>query len=261
MKKLSIIIPSFNSEKTIRACIESVVAECKTIETEYEILVVDDGSSDASPKIIQELADENKNIVYIHQENAGPSSARNKGLSCVSGDFIALNDSDDVWLQGKLKVQLQYLEEHKDVDLVTCQYGNSVMSSKAKIITFKDMAFHNYFSTMTVLFRNCIKEIRFPEDMKYSEDMRFFLTIMLKHKCAYMPFMAAQNFYSEDLFRETGLSSRLGKMEKGELSNIFYIFKEKKISFPVYLCAICFSLMKFLRRCLFYCVRKIQNKK
>ena len=260
MTQLSVIIPSYNSENTIEACLASVVDECNSCSIDYEILVIDDGSNDSSPDIIKKLAEKNKNIIYIRQENAGPSAARNNGLARAQGEFIALNDSDDIWLEGKLKKQFEYLTNNPEVDLVSCQYSKPSKYNAEKVVSLKDMAFHNYFLTPTVVFRKNVNNVQFPENLKYSEDMRYFLTVLLNHKCAYLPFVGSRNFFNKLSFGDSGLSSHLFLMEKGELSNIAFIFKQRKISFFVYIAAIIYSLLKFLRRLIFSTLHKIIKK-
>ena len=257
---LSVIIPSYNSEKSINQCIDSVVNECTSNSLEYEIIIIDDGSTDSSPQILDELSKNNSNIKVIHQENAGPSAARNKGLEIAKGQFIALNDSDDIWLEGKLKTQIGFLKSHTDIDLIG---GNSgiIRNDNERIITMRNMAFHNYFHTSTVIFRNFTNKFFFPLDMKYSEDMRFFLTIMLEHKAYYMPIMFSCNYINKISFGASGLSSNLLKMENGELQNIKFIYKNKKISLIIYISACLYSFLKFLRRLIISKINKIKKGK
>ena len=259
MKNISIIIPSYNSEKTIVPCIESVVRECSSCNLSYEILAIDDGSTDSSPELIQSMSLKDRNIVYIHQENAGPSAARNNGLSKATGELIAFIDSDDIWLEGKLKLQLEYMNAHPDVELIGCKYFGASNFNTEKFVTFKDMSFHNYFATPTVIFKNTAQNVRFPENMKYSEDMRFFLTIMLDHKAGYIPFVGARNYSNKSTYGDSGLSSHLRKMEAGELSNLRFIFKHKRISLPLFLFAYIYSIAKFFRRCIISAIRKIKK--
>ncbi len=92
--KASIIIPVYNTEKFLRQCIESVLAQKNA---NIETILVDDGSTDSSPIICNEFAKLNDAIKVIHKKNGGLSSARNAGISAATGDVIFFLDSDDYW--------------------------------------------------------------------------------------------------------------------------------------------------------------------
>lgn len=94
--KLSIIIPCYNSAEFIEDCLESVLPN---IQSDMEVIVVNDGSTDDSNDIIINVGHRypDKNLIIINQENAGLSAARNKGLSIASGEYISLLDSDDIY--------------------------------------------------------------------------------------------------------------------------------------------------------------------
>ena len=92
MKKVSIIVPVYNSEKTIKRCVQSVLNQTYT---QYELILVDDGSTDLSGKLCEELAEKKNNIIVIHQKNGGVSVARNTGIDVASGEYILFLDSDD----------------------------------------------------------------------------------------------------------------------------------------------------------------------
>jgi glycosyltransferase involved in cell wall biosynthesis len=89
---ISIVIPVYNSEKYLRKCINSILLNKKT---NYEIILVNDGSNDDSAKICNEFLRFNNNIKYIFQSHLGVSAARNKGISLSSGKYIIFVDSDD----------------------------------------------------------------------------------------------------------------------------------------------------------------------
>ena len=92
MEKISVIIPVYNAEKTIRRCLESIMS---SEYEEYEVILIDDGSTDNSVSIISEFANRNRRIKIFTQPNSGPSAARNKGLTLAEGEIIAFVDSDD----------------------------------------------------------------------------------------------------------------------------------------------------------------------
>lgn len=246
---LSVIIPAYNSQNTIKECINSVVSECVESNITYEVLIIDDGSKDQTVMRVKELQAENANIKIISQENAGPSAARNHGLKIAQGNLIAFNDSDDIWLKGKLKTQLQYLKENPHVDLICSQYGDTDRSSTPIKITPKMELFHNYFVVQTCIIKKSVSESKkFPVDMKYSEDMRFFVDVLKDYNCYYYPVPATTSISGKRQFGETGLSANLNKMYKGEVSNLRFLYKNTQISFITYLGAVLYSVAKFLRR-------------
>lgn len=93
-KRLSIIVPVYNVEKYIERCLLSLLNQ-DIPKSEYEIIVVNDGTSDNSADIAQSIADKNENIIVIHRENGGLSAARNTGMEYVHGEYIMFVDSDD----------------------------------------------------------------------------------------------------------------------------------------------------------------------
>jgi len=104
MVRVSVIIPTHNRAGLLQEAIESVLAQDFT---DYELIVVDDGSSDNTHQVIGPYA---ASLCYVYQENRGVSAARNRGISLAKGEFIAFLDSDDLWLKKKLSRQLAFFE-------------------------------------------------------------------------------------------------------------------------------------------------------
>lgn len=121
--KVSVIIPTYNRASMIIECIESVFNQ---IFTDFEIIIVDDGSSDNTEAVLRPYLDR---ITYIRQENKGNAAARNTGIEVAKGEFVAFLDSDDLWLPDKLEKQVRYLEDHPDIDMVC---GNGVIFGNTK---------------------------------------------------------------------------------------------------------------------------------
>ena len=99
--KLSIIVPVYNVEKYLVECIESILNQKYSV---YEIILVDDGSTDSSGKICDEYSKKYKNIITIHKSNAGLGMARNTGLENATGDFVGFIDSDDFYSKDYLEI-------------------------------------------------------------------------------------------------------------------------------------------------------------
>lgn len=108
MPSVSVIIPTFNRKAFLQECIESVLSQTFR---DFELIVVDDGSTDDSEKLLQQ---HKENLRYFKQEQRGPSSARNFGIRKSCGDWICFLDSDDLWLPDKLHVQMRYVLENPD---------------------------------------------------------------------------------------------------------------------------------------------------
>ena len=90
--EISIIVPVYNVEKYLKRCIDSILNQSFT---DFELILVDDGSTDNSGEIIDEYAIKDERIKVIHKENGGLSSARNVGIEYSKGNYIAFVDSDD----------------------------------------------------------------------------------------------------------------------------------------------------------------------
>ena len=118
MSKISVIVPVHNVEKYVELCLRSILDQ--TFQN-FEILVVDDGSSDGSGDICDRLAKEDSRIRVIHQESRGVSAARNAALRAASGDYIAPVDSDDI-LESVYLEELYRACEENDAQVSVCDY-------------------------------------------------------------------------------------------------------------------------------------------
>ena len=113
--KLSIIVPVYNVEKFLRRCIESLLNQNYK---NFEIILVDDGSTDSSGEICDEYVQKYNFIKVVHQNNKGLSGARNAGLQVVSGEYVGFIDSDD-WIEPNFYSYLMSIAEKKHVDVVS----------------------------------------------------------------------------------------------------------------------------------------------
>ncbi len=111
--KISVIIPVYNSEKYLKKCLDSILLQTYSV---YEILCINDGSSDSSLKILQEYAAKDSRIKIYNQENKGPGAARNCGLEKAAGDYISFVDSDD-WVSLTLYKTFAQKIEDNDIDI------------------------------------------------------------------------------------------------------------------------------------------------
>ena len=117
MPKVSVVMSVFNQEKYLPIAIESILNQTYT---DFEFIIVNDGSNDSSNDII--LGYKDKRIILIEQENTGLPVALNLAISKTKGDFIARMDSDDISHPSRLKKQLEHLKQNPEMDLI----GSSV---------------------------------------------------------------------------------------------------------------------------------------
>lgn len=266
---LSVVIPCYNASTTILQSVDSVVKECVASKCMWEIIVVDDGSKDDSVIKLNEYLDDSlykDNIILISQINEGAAAARNRGLNIARGEYVAFNDSDDIWLTGKLSVQLNYMNNHDDVFLLGCrygsdnfQYGSLLKLSYETVIDIKNQVIKNYFAPPTVIFRRIVidKVGLFNRKLRYAEEGYFFNNIVASFKSVYVDVQVAAPINIKARWGDSGLSGNLLKMEKGELFNMHCAYKCKYISLWWYLFAVCFSMVKFIRRVIVSKIRKL----
>ncbi len=129
-KNVSIIIPTFNNAVYIRDALESVFSQSYN---SYEIIVIDDGSTDDTQTILKSYLNQ---IQYIYQEHSGVAIARNRGLSIASGKYVAFLDSDDLFFSDKLTTQVKFLDDHPEIGAV--HSGWHLIDSDKNLIAKKE---------------------------------------------------------------------------------------------------------------------------
>ncbi len=187
--KISVIIPVYNAEEWLDRCIQSVLHQSFS---EFELILVDDGSTDKSLIICDGYASSDSRIKVIHKANGGVSSARNKALEVARGEFVTFVDSDD-YLADDYLANLY----HPDYDVIISGYIVDDVSYEppfAKLEGNTDMAnlieeLYDWFYFRTPwakLFKRELIEklsIRFDERLKYGEDTVFVLTVLKEVAC------------------------------------------------------------------------------
>ena len=129
---VTVIVPAYNAEYTINKCINSIQTQTYT---NLEILIVDDGSNDNTLNILRLLQKTDTRIQVIHQENGGPSRARNVGLDMAKGEFILFVDADD-WIESNCIQQavLAIKKEHADIVLWNAVLDNDLRESWTSVL-------------------------------------------------------------------------------------------------------------------------------
>ena len=197
MDKISVVVPVYNTEAYIAECIESVLSQ--TYE-DFELILVNDSSTDKSLYICQEYEQKDKRIKVISQDNAGVSVARNTGIDAATGKYIAFLDSDDFW--DKKYLEILHTSIVKDAsEMVSCNfkryYGktNSFTSSgfplTDKTIDVKNNLSDLVYGTSKAVNRDVwgklfvsdiIKKhnLRFVPGLNRGQDYVFFLSYLFK---------------------------------------------------------------------------------
>ena len=197
---VSCIIPVYNAEKYLHEAIDSVVNQTIGFEKNIQLLLVNDGSGDGSGKICEEYAKEYpNNVVYIEQENAGVSAARNVGLDVAAGEFIAFLDSDDLMDTDYIQKGIEQFNKYgEQIDIVS--YPLKFFGAKegrihpleyvytaTQLVSVGDKKYSNYIkaNAASALIRySAIGGLRFDSSMKYAED-GYFITQILKNTWQY----------------------------------------------------------------------------
>lgn len=264
---VSVIIPMYNAESTIETCIDSVLKQ--TYKGKVEIIVVNDGSTDNSQVIVEELIRKNNsniNIQLINKENGGVSKARNTGLRIATGDYLALLDSDDEWFENKLEIQIPFLKDsNRNIDFIASNRNNEkttfpykIIHNKYAEITLKKLLFKIVGQTSTAIFKNkiLINTGYFDENQKYSEDANYWLRISLKNRMVLLSESLVITGAGKPSVGFSGLSSNVEAMEKGVQKNIKEMFTNHHINIFEYVFFVIFSRVKYLKRILNLKIKK-----
>ena len=249
---VTVVIPCYNSQNTILRALNSIVRQTYK---DVEIIIIDDGSTDNTQVLIQQFF-ENKTIQYqyIYQSNAGPSSARNKGVQNAQGDYIAFLDSDDEWHKDKLKLQMEVIQ-NKNLNFLGSRYQYDVFdyeqkqTIKLESYCFNSLLLKTRFSTPGVVMKKDFFLFLngFNESLKYAEDHDLWLRASLKNDLYLIEEPKLVRLH-KNAFGETGLSSHMFQMFLGELSVVKKLYKNQSISSVKYLSIKVFLFIKFIRR-------------
>lgn len=260
LKKISVVIPMYNAKDTIVRALNSVISQ--TYQGVLEIIVVNDGSKDNSPQIVEDFISKNPqiNLKLINQLNGGVSKARNTGLRNATGEYIALLDSDDAWYEDKLEIQLPYLHNNF-ADFVTCLRNDDIISFPYKLInneyalvTTKKLLIKVVGQTSTAVFKSDILSNvgYYDESQKYSEDANYWMQVAFKNKMIILNKKLVITGGGKPSVGHSGLSANMKAMEEGVQKNIEEMFKNGYINKLEYILIKLFSKLKYTVRNLRY---------
>ena len=190
--KVSVIMPVYNVEKYLRETLDSVVNQ--TLD-DYEIIVIDDESTDGSRNIIEDYCKKYNNIKAIYQKNKGPSATRNRGIKMAEGEYIVFVDSDDIIPNDSLEVRYKLAKEQKADIVVTMTHMFNETDEWPIKSHFLDEGPKNIITNHELLWmmgpcnkiykRDIIKDIEFPIGINYGEDQVFVLKAYFRSRKIY----------------------------------------------------------------------------
>jgi len=132
--KVSINLCCYNSEKHLRETLESIVNQTYK---DWELVIINDGSTDSTESIIKEYIEKGYPIIYHYQENHGLGYSRNEALKRSNGDYIAFIDHDDIWLPDKLSKQIICFEKYPEIDFIYTNFWLYYESHKKKVVNYR----------------------------------------------------------------------------------------------------------------------------
>lgn len=247
----------YNAEATICRALDSV--KNQEYDGSFEILVVNDGSTDRSAAVVEAYRAQNPemNIVLIQQQNQGVSATRNTAMKAATGEYLALLDSDDEWLPAKTAKQMNVLvDKTLKIDFVSCLRNSETIGwpylvelNMAKV-TFRKLLLRHLIPPTSIFKKEIVKEMGgFDEQMRYGEDYDFYLRVSRRYNMAVLNESLAVTGGGKRSFGVSGLSSNLVQMEKGFQYSLLKLYRQGFLSaFEYILYKIYFNFKYFLRK-------------
>lgn len=240
---VSIIIPVYNTDAYLRRCIDSITG---LQEQDWELLLIDDESTDDSGSICDEYARRDDRIRVVHQKNSGPAAARQAGVELARGEWIMFVDSDD-WLDEKILTVLEENQRESDANIVCCTFVNvDEKGKKAHLPYFKEEYIDCYTaedcmlhmhrtryltgSPCTKLFRRSLfAGIDFCRDVTIGED--YSMIVQLARKAQRVRLLKQELYYR---FVRRGSISHMGYSErhKNAFDNYMRVRRELTADYP-----------------------------
>lgn len=244
MGVVSVIIPVYNAENSIEKTIDSII--CQSF-TDWELILVNDGSTDNSLEILRKFAESDSRIKVFNQENKGPSEARNFGIQQVNTPYLSFVDADDTIRKDYLEKLLKPVIENNSIELVCSGYYEinskypkglplhdfDYLKNTKKLIS-KDEFIENLFQGLTgVLWSKLFKteiifqhKIEMPSDLKFSEDL-----IFIAKYAQYISKVALvfDHMYFYNRLTEEGLTRKLNEDSIFQIKRFNEIISEKEI--------------------------------
>lgn len=165
--RFSVVIPIYNAERTLRRCLNSLLSQ---LNNEIEVLLINDGSKDASGQICKEFVAKNKSVRYFEQENAGVSVARNVGIDNAQGDYVLFIDSDDYVLADMFSIINRALSEFDyDYAVFPLIVSNGNTDRKEQFVPFESKELDTLIPKISEMI--CKKQINGPVAKVYKREL------------------------------------------------------------------------------------------
>lgn len=185
---ISVIVPTYNRANVLKKSIDSIL---KQTYADFELIIVDDGSSDNTEQIVKQYDDLRIRYVYNDTIQHGPSIARNIGIRESRGEYIAFNDSDDEWNKEKLEKEYNYLLENNG-SIVFCMMGKEKQlippaRFEQKHVNLENILSGSFTGTPAILGkRECFEENQFDELMSCNEDWELLIRLINQEVVLYL---------------------------------------------------------------------------
>ncbi len=200
---ISVIVPVYNTAKYLDDCVKSVLSQ--TFK-DFELILVDDGSTDGSGIICDKYSCIDTRVITIHKKNEGVSAARNLGITLAKGNWLIFLDADDLWSDNEALFKLYSAAISNNVDIVRGEYqeitANGEKIKRATDIGTKKKFAHQIINTqqfhdniiegeyflVLCLIKTSLKDyLKFDEEQIYLEDMKVYINILMQNiKCLYI---------------------------------------------------------------------------
>lgn len=190
MTELSVIVPVFNAERYLTECVDSILEQ---EFSDYELILVDDGSSDRSAEICDEYAKRDSRVKVIHQQNRGVAAARNRGLDEASGKYIAFVDSDD-YIEKSMYQSMMTVAYNQKCDFVMC---DCVKEYPDKIVPYTHEIRPGYYDKKQLI-TEYYPHLLMMENIEYPPTISNWLCVFQKKLCDGIRYLEGVRF-SEDL--------------------------------------------------------------
>lgn len=257
--KVSIIIPVYNASKTVKRLLDSI--KIQTL-TDFEALLIDDGSTDGSAIILDEYSAADNRFKVVHKQNGGVSAARQIGIELAKGEYVIHADSDD-WVDQTMLEELYAKAENDDADVVICDFFSNTdteqtlckqQPSKLKAeLVLRELFQQLHGSCCNKLVRRaCYNKynVRFPKGINHCEDLLFWVQL-LQHtdvKVSYLP-KAFYHYYNNVSsitrhYTRSTYEMRLKYVSKlNEVLSSDYKNEKKQAAFSVFTEAVMFNVL------------------
>lgn len=247
--KLSFIIPAYNAASTIESCVNSITCQ-KNHSLQVEILIFNDGSSDNTLEVINELSKKHENVLVFDNENQGVYKTRNLALDKVTGDFVWLIDADDIIAPNSLEIVSNHLQQNLEIlrfGYYEENHKQEIIKRTPKIINKKingstflnnnDGRLYLWCHIFNVNFLNN-SNLRFPAKSMSLEDSYFCLSVFAKSKSVYCikDYLYTYKYMASSISKKNSIENRLKQAKSSynvhkEMFKLKNSYKENEITY------------------------------